>query len=178
MHQNRQQELVDSARAGDARAWESLYLAVYPRLQAYAVSRVGRGAADDAVSETMARAVARIERFRWEPSGFDPWLFGILRRVCLEHLRRQNRGRRDAGSYSIDTMQQPGDSLELADDHRSVRAAFSRLSAKEQELLQLRLVAGLSVDEVAHVLGKRSGAVRTAQSRALANLRQLLDGAT
>lgn len=132
--------------------------------------------ADDVVSETMARAVARIGAFRWEPSGFDPWLFGILRRVCLEHLRRQNRGRRGAGYNNIDTLQQPGDGVELADDHRSVRTAFSRLSSKEQELLQLRLVACLSVDEVARVLGKRSGAVRTAQSRALANLRQLMDG--
>jgi len=70
-----------------------------------------------------------------------------------------------------------GEDLELSDDHTEMRRAFSRLSPKERELLELRLVSGLTVDEVARVLGKRAGAIRTAQSRAVANLRQLLDGA-
>lgn len=176
MHQNQQQELVERAREGDPDAWECLYLSVYPRLRSYAASRVGPGAADDLVGETMARAVASIGRFRWEPSGFDAWLFGILRRVCLEHHRRQNRWTRKSALHPVDTVAQPGDDLELADDHRAVRLAFAQLSEKDRELLELRLLSGLSVDEVARVLGKRSGAVRTAQSRALASLRHLMDG--
>lgn len=169
---------MERARQGDPDAWESLYLGVYPRLRSYAASRVGPGAADDLVGETMARAVAGIGRFRWESSGFDAWLFGILRRVCLEHYRRQSRGRRQPAFHPVDTIAQPGDGLELADDHRAVRLAFSRLPTKDRELLELRLVSGLSVAEVARVLGKRSGAVRTAQSRALASLRILMDGTT
>ena len=124
----------------------------------------------------MARAVAAIGRFRWEPSGFDAWLFGILRRVCFEHLRRQNRRRREPAFLGVDTFVQPGEDVELSEEHGEIRRAFARLSAGERELLELRLVAGLSVDDVARVLGKRAGAVRTAQSRALSNLRSLLDG--
>lgn len=176
MHQNSQQELVERARGGDPDAWERLYLNVYPRLRSYAASRAGTDAADDLVGETMARAVASIGKFRWEPSGFDAWLFGILRRVCFEHLRRQNRRRREPAFLPVDTLLQPGEDVVLSDDHTEMRRAFSRLSPKERELLELRLVSGLSVDEVAGVLGKRAGAIRTAQSRAVANLRQLLDG--
>jgi RNA polymerase sigma-70 factor (ECF subfamily) len=63
----------------------------------------------------------------------------------------------------------------LADEHAAVRRAFDRLGDEERELLELRLIAGLSADEVAHVLGRRPGAVRMAQSRALIRLRAILE---
>jgi len=56
-----------------------------------------------------------------------------------------------------------------------MRAAFALLSADERELLELRVVGGLSAEEVAAALGKRAGAVRTAQYRALAHLRRILE---
>jgi RNA polymerase sigma-70 factor (ECF subfamily) len=55
-----------------------------------------------------------------------------------------------------------------------VRAAFSRLSSDDREVLELRVVGGLNADDVAVVLGKRAGAVRMAQSRPLARLRDEL----
>src|SRR3954468_12496997 len=61
------QELVDQlvgrARSNDADAWEALYRLAYPGLFSFAARRVGAIMADDVVSETMARAVASIERF-------------------------------------------------------------------------------------------------------------------
>lgn len=56
-----------------------------------------------------------------------------------------------------------------------VRSAFARLSLDEQEVLELRVVAGLSSDGAAHVLGKKPGAVRMAQARALARLRVMME---
>jgi Sigma-70, region 4 len=49
----------------------------------------------------------------------------------------------------------------------SVRRAFARLTTEEQEALELRVIAGLSAQEVAAVQGRRSGAVRMAQHRAI-----------
>jgi RNA polymerase sigma-70 factor (ECF subfamily) len=172
--------LVERAREGDADAWERLYRNIYPRLRAYAARHGGAGVAEDLVNETMARAVAGMGKFQWQSAGFDAWLFGILRWVCSEHRRRAGRRREQlrreqshcegAGAYH-----QPGDDLELAEDHVEVRMAFERLKPAERELLELRVMAGLSADEVAVVLGKRAGAVRTAQSRALAHLRELME---
>ena len=55
-----------------------------------------------------------------------------------------------------------------------MRQAFARLSDADRELLELRVVAGLSAEEAAAVLGRRPGAVRMAQSRALTRLRRHL----
>ena len=61
---------------------------------------------------------------------------------------------------------------------RAVRAAFAKLGPADQEVLELRIMAGLSADEVAQTLGKRPGAVRMAQNRALGRLRALMDGSS
>lgn len=171
MDQDDQRALVETARDGNATAWESLYLSLHPRLRAYLVRRVGAAEADDVVSETMTRAVAAIDHFRWEPPGFDGWVFGIARRASAEHLRRVARSRRHQMlAESIDWTSVDDETLRVS-DHAEVRRAFDQLQPDEREVLELRVIAGLSAEQVAAVLGKRPGTVRTAQSRALGHLR-------
>lgn len=66
---------------------------------------------------------------------------------------------------------------QLLDDEqqRALRAAFERLDPSDREVLELRLVGGLSAAGAAEVLGRREGAIRMAQSRALTRLRRLLE---
>ena len=84
--------LVDRARTGHSDAWEALFRRAYPRLFAYARRRLfAEQAADDAVSETMARAIKGIAGFEWRGGGFDAWIYGILRNVLLEGARHAAR---------------------------------------------------------------------------------------
>ncbi len=174
-----EEALVAAAKNGDADAWEVLYLRIYPRLAAFVWRRVDGASVDDVVNEVMARAVASIRRFRYGGAGFDPWIFGIARRTIADHYRRRARLRRsdDAGGSAggVDTAPDPTEGVELAEEYRRVRQRFELLGDRDRELLELRVVAGLSVEEVATALGKRPGAVRTAQSRALARLRTLME---
>ena len=173
--------LVDAARRGDELAWETLYRRLYPRLRSYLGRRVGYEHCEDAVNETMTRAVAGISRFELGEVGFDGWVFGIARRVAADHHRSAGRSRRqgEAAQRSADHIlsgEVPEEALVISEDHAHVRQSFSKLHPNEQELLELRVVAQLSVEDVAALLGKRPGAVRTAQSRALAHLRRLMTG--
>ena len=172
--------LVDAATAGDEAAWEALYRSLYPRLRAFFVRRVRLEHADDLVSETMTRAVASIERFVWTDAGFDGWVFGIARHVTVDHHRRQDRVRRYhhisrmfSGGKTDGTATVEQD-LVIGDDQALIRHLFTQLTPAEQEVLELRVIAGLSAEQVGEVLGHKAGAVRTAQSRALAHLRELM----
>jgi RNA polymerase sigma-70 factor (ECF subfamily) len=167
--------LAELAAAGDHAAWEQIYRSAYPRLWTYAAHHVGRQIADDVVAEVMMRAVAGISGFHWTPAGIAPWLFGIARRVVADHHRAAGRQRRWSRAVAAPAVSQPVDAVELADEHDAVRAAFNRLSAGDREVLELRVLAGLTPDQTAIVLGKRPGAVRTSQSRALARLRTWMD---
>lgn len=168
------QELVERARAGEHAAWDELYRSIHPKLLAYARRRLDPEPARDAVAETMARAVARIDRFTWSGGGFDAWLFGILRHVVLDVQRAA--GRRPTTQLTDRPSPDAEPLAHVLDDEEAValRAAFSRLAPAERELLELRVVAGLSSEQVAAVVGKRPGAVRMAQARALEKLRGLL----
>lgn len=172
-------ELVRRAQRHDPDAWEVLYRHSYPRLVAYARRRLQSGIdADDAVSETFARAFDQIPRFRWKGAGFDAWVQGILRNVVLERCRGASRRDNNPVPEQPSAEPNPLDQVLADEEQAAVRAAFATLDAGDRELLELRVVGQLGAKEVAAVLGKRAGAVRMAQSRALGRLRAALDEVT
>jgi RNA polymerase sigma-70 factor, ECF subfamily len=168
-------ELVERARNGDADAWDALYRRLYPKLLAYAGRRLSSAdEAREAVSEAMVRAVAGIEKYAGRGAGFDAWLYGILRHVVLDAHR--SRARVLVLPHFEEAADEPGPAERLLADEETtaVRAAFERLSAADQEILELRVVAQLSAEEVGLVLKRRPGAVRMAQHRALERLRHIV----
>jgi RNA polymerase sigma-70 factor (ECF subfamily) len=131
---------------------------------------------DDVVAETWSRAIKGIDRYRWTPVGFDGWLFGIARRVIADHHRQAGKvrvlGSRRVAEVAADG---PGDGLEVAQEWVGVRRRFAELPDADREVLELRVVAGLSAEQAGAVLGRKPGAIRTAQHRALTRLRGLLE---
>ena len=171
--------LVERARRGDQEAWAALYTSVYARLVSFAHRRLGNAdLARDAVSETMARAVTRIDTYVGTDEGFAPWLFGICRHVVVD-IQRQTYRPLPPGLLRSDVDGPgPAEAVLDAEEQAQVRAAFARLDPDERELLELRVVGGLSSAEVAAALGKQPGTVRMAQMRALGRLRTFLEEAS
>jgi RNA polymerase sigma-70 factor (ECF subfamily) len=168
--------VVARAAHHDPDAWEQLYRHAHRRLWSYTRRRLfDAQAADDAVSETMTRALHSIERFTWQRAGFDAWLYGIARNVVFEMGRTRRR------DVTVDAAPWPAASpgpeertiARLEAD--ALRSAFERLEPAEREVLELRINGGLSAEQAGAVLGKQAGAVRMAQSRALNRLRIMLE---
>lgn len=174
------EELFEAARAGSTDAWEQLYLFARPQLYRFARLRLATDdQADEAVSETFARAIAAATRYR-RGSGAVAWLVGICRNVVRESYRAGDRTRsidpvRFAAAAGPSADPEPGHQVLVNEEVGTLRRAFARLSDEDREVLALRIVVGLEADQVAEVLGKRAGAVRMAQSRALARLRTHLE---
>ena len=167
--------LVAALKAGDHAIWEARYRTVYPGLLAYARRRLGADDARDAVNETMTRAVDKVSSFECRGVSFDGWLYGILRHVVADATRSRIR-RLTPGALAEDQpVPEPSERLIHREEARAVRRAFACLTPADQELLELRVVRGLSSDDVASIVGKRPGAVRMGQSRALQRLRNALE---
>lgn len=167
---------------GDQERWEAVYRRVYPKLFAYCRRRLNDDhAAEDAVAEVMARAIAGAGRFPPEAEGIDGWLFGICRNVLQERWRGQRRDARwvDLGPSLVALVDDgPLDQVLHQEERARLVAAFARLKPEERDLLELRVAAGLDAEAVAGVLGKRPGTVRMAQTRALTRLRTFLEEVT
>jgi RNA polymerase sigma-70 factor (ECF subfamily) len=171
--------LIERARHSDPDAWEALYTGAYPALISFARRRLMRlDMADDAVSETFERAYSKIDSFRWRDGGFNAWLYTILRNVVKEMTRKHWREVGDAQLAGIeDSSPEPLFRVLHDEEAAAVRAAFAQLRPDEQELLELRVLGRLDSHETAALLGKKPGAVRMAQSRALERLRALMQEA-
>lgn len=164
----------------DPDAWEQLYLEARPVLWRFARARLATDdQAEDAVSDTMVRAMAAIGRYCETPhrsGGIIAWLVGIERNVIHEIYRAGARLRSVPVAHETAPVES-ADRLVAADEARAVRFAFSLLPDDDQELLGLRVVANLDSATTARILGKRPGAIRMAQARALGRLRVTLDEA-
>ena len=125
-----------------------------------------------------ARA-APISTFAWTAAGIDGWLFGIARNVVLETYRGGSRTTATdpqvlaahAESRHAVRAPDPAEQVVADEERRMVRLAFDRLTEQDRELLGLRVVVGLGSEAVGVITGRRPGAVRMAQSRALQRLR-------
>lgn len=168
--------LLARARALDPDAWEAVYRRSYAQLVEYARRRLPVGAdPDDAVSEAMARAMDRVGLLEDRGLRLEAWLYGILRNVVLEQQRAGARTSAPPQDQLVDPGPGPLEQVLDQEVAGSLRRAFGRLADDDQEILWLRLVARLSAAEVAQVVDRREGAVRTAQSRALDRLRRHLE---
>lgn len=134
-------------------------------IYAYLLRTLGDArAAEELTQETFYRACVAALRFRGE-SSVRTWLFGIARRVLLEHLRQRRRER--PAAEAGDTPDTP-----RTDDERiDLERAFARLSIEDRELLMLVDVLGLEPKEVAETMGIKPSAARVRLHRARRRLR-------
>lgn len=132
--------------------------------------------AADATQQIFANAFAALPSFIDRDNSFRPWLFRIAHNEVLARLQRRARRPqsqlRDAANV-VDLTPSPEDLAIVADDHQRLRILLEHLPSDRRRICELRF-AGLTDREIAGVLGKSQGAVRTAQSRAVAQLRELM----
>ena len=129
----------------------------------------------------MVRAIADVDRYQPGDAGIDGWLFGICHNVLRERWRGHRRDARwaDLGPSLVALIDDgPLDQVLRQEERGRLVAAFARLKPDERDVLELRVTAGLDTDAVAEALGKRPGAVRMAQARALSRLRTFLEEVT
>lgn len=167
-------ELVERART-DPEAFATLYLRYVDSIYAHCYWRLrDRDAAEDATSQIFTQALAGLSRFDARRGPFRSWLFTIAHHVVVDQYRKPpNSGTLESAAELLATDQSPEDQAIAAEQERSLRAALDELTARERQVVELRL-AGLTGSEIGQALGCRTGAVGIAQFRAIRKLRTLL----
>jgi len=170
--------LVDAARAGGDWAFARLWQELSPAVAGYLRAR-GVAEADDVTSEVFLAAFQGITTFDGNGARFRSWLFTIAHHRGVDSLRRQTRLVREV-EYAEDddqrTVSSAEDTAMINVRAAETRALLSRLTPEQREVVVLRFVADLSLEEVAEITGRRLGAVKQLQRRGIAGLRRHLDG--
>src|SRR6266700_3658558 len=174
-------DAVGRAQQGDAEAFRLLYRDLQPRLLRYLHALAGQDA-DDIASDTWLQVTRDLAGFSGTYDGFRGWVATIARHRALDHLRRAQRkpalsvpaedlATWPATGESADTAQRALDAVSTT----SAIALIATLPPDQAEAVLLRAVLGLDATTAGNVLGKRSGAIRTAASRGLRTLGKKLE---
>ena len=166
-----EKDLVHRAKAGDAEAFTALYDAYLSQVYRYVFFRVADNqTAEDITSQVFLRAWEHLKRYRQDGS-FLGWLYTIARNAVIDHYRTRKEvvSLDDALPLPVDgpTLQER---VESKFEKEHIRHAMLQLTSDQKEVLSLKFMAGFSTEEIAHHLGKREGAVRALQMRALRTL--------
>ncbi len=166
-------DLLPAAQAGAGWALSALWEAYSPSVRRYAASR-GSLEPDDLTSEVFLGVLTGIASFEGDAAfgrGCSPWRTDGSSTSCASGPdagptpRRRSTSR--AGASAEDrALENDGTARALA--------LLAGLSPDQQEVLLLRIVADLSVEQVAAAVGKRPGAVKALQRRGLDSLRRVI----
>jgi RNA polymerase sigma-70 factor, ECF subfamily len=175
----RVRELVVRGQQGDRDALEELYLIHFDRIYSYLHVSVGnRHDAEDLTTQTFLRMLEKIRSFKWRSAPFSAWLFRIAHNLAMDHFRAQRRWQPEEEVPEPAGDEEP--SAELAAmktiGRESMLKLIEGLSPEQQQVLTLKFVFNLKNAEVAAILDKTEGAVKSLQHRALVSLQKHVDG--
>jgi len=172
MDQQQELALVKKAQSGDREAMGMLWDALTPKLFGYLVNVTrDKTLAEDLLQSTWLKAIEALPRFQSRGYRISAWLFAIARNECRQHWRK--------AKYETD---RPIVENDITDDNRNTSdnkiladQLLNKLSEDDRELLRLRYIADLPLNEVARVLNINAVAVRVRMHRALARARAAMD---
>ena len=174
--------IIDRHHAGDTQAFADLYRRYHDTIYRFIYYRMRNNhqLAEDLAADTFVRALKNIDNLAWQ--GRDPgaWLVTIARNLVADHYKSA-RTRLDTSvdehHEREDHQPQPDDAAMHTELGHILSAAMQNLTAPQREVLHLRYLRGLNVDEAATVMGLQEGAVKALTfraTRALARVPQIM----
>ncbi len=167
-----------AAAQRDPAAFGVIYQRHAAQIYSYLLARTGEDEAADLTHQVFVRALDALPRYRHHGVPIAAWLFRIARNAVTDTHRRRK------GTITWDRLpeaMQPAADDDLADGViqrervERLRQVLTDLTPEKQELLTLRFAGGLTVREIAGVLGRSDGAVKMELRRTLHTLKERYD---
>lgn len=166
------------AQGGDEAAFALLWRDLHPALLRYL--RLTEEAADDIASETWATVVKGMRRFSGSEAAWRSWVFVTARRRAVDAGRRRARTAQVEEAWRARSPEasaaDPADVVGADLDTEAAVRLVAQLSPLQAEVIVLRVLTGLSPEEVGRIVGRSPGAVRVATHRGLKRLEQIMSG--
>jgi RNA polymerase sigma factor (sigma-70 family) len=173
-------DVLAAARTGAAWAFEVLYRDLAPAVTGY-LRLHGAVEPDDLASETFIGVFTGLSGFSGDEGALRAWVFTIAHRRLVDDWRRRSRRPQVVDDSDLLAEQFGGD---VEDDvlvrvgAETVQELCGGLPTDQRAVLLLRILADLTVEQVAQVMGRSEGSVKALQRRGLRTLRDRLEAAS
>ena len=177
-HEDIQDELlVIQCQEGDDKALESLIARWQPRLGRFAWRLTGeREAARDIVQDAWLAIVKGIRRLD-DPARFRTWAYRIVSNKCADWIRRRAAHRsatRNMGDATVASSTEEVSASDSRGDVARLRQAMRELPDEQRAILSLHYLDGMSIAEIAEVIGTPVGTVKSRLYHARNRLKETL----
>jgi len=171
-----EERIARGLQKGDPEAWSRVYEGYFTKIYRYIAIRVGNNTeAEDLAEQVFLKALESSSSFKWRGAPVSAWLFRIAHNQVIDYWRRtKSKTPLPLGEYLPSNGVDPEEEAERNVNMREVVQAMDQLTHAQRDVIELRFAGGLSVAEVAKVLGKSEGAVKVMQHSALLALRKRL----
>ena len=171
-----EESLVERAKQHDREAFAQLYEQHFDRIYRYLVLKIGdETEAEDMTQQVFLNALQSISSFKWKGVTFSAWLYRIAHNQAVDFLRRKSKRATVPIDESLPSRSAgPQQLAEQSLDISQLVSATRRLTRAQREVIALRFASGLSVAEVARVMGRSEGAVKALQHSAVVCLRKVM----
>ena len=171
-----ERELIERAKECDSSAFARLYEYYYQGIYNYIYLRVSDvSQAEDLTSEVFMKVLESIDSFTFRGIPFSSWLYRIARNMMVDYYRSHKEPvDLPLKDEVLPAGKDPSDVFERELTQQELVRALSNLTEDQQEVVILRFVEGFSPSDVAQVLGKSEGAVKSLQYRGLNSLNRVL----
>lgn len=169
--------VVSAAGEGAEWAWSRLYEELAPQILGYLRVRGARNP-EDLVGEVFVQLARNLARFSGDAASFRSWVFMIAHHRLSNERRRFARRPEVVGSApeaSHPVVESAEDAALRAMGTEGVLGMLVGLTPEQRDVIALRVIADLSLDETARIMGKKVGAIKQLQRRALLSLRGVLE---
>jgi RNA polymerase sigma-70 factor, ECF subfamily len=169
--------LVVAAKAGDATAFGELYERYRDAIYRFCLARTGSAHdAEDLTADVFVKALQSIDRYQDRGLPFAAFLYRIARNAAIDRSRTVKQPLSVDGLLVEPASKQNVEAEATLQVERSILlAALARLKPEHRDVIVMRFIEGYAALEVAQLLGKTEGAIRTLQHRALERLRKEFD---
>ena len=169
--------LLAAAQSGGSWAFERLYAALAPAVVGY-LRMQGAADPEDLTNEVFFNAFTAIGSFTGDEGQFRSWIFTIAHHRLIDERRRSARRPQMAGEEAKEQADSGGDVEDEVLRRLSVervRKLCERLAPDQRDVLLLRMLSAMTVEQAAEALGKSPTAVKALQRRALDAIRRLIE---
>jgi RNA polymerase sigma-70 factor, ECF subfamily len=171
------QQVLQRARTYDAQALAEIYDRYAAPIYGYLYRVLGDAAqAEDLTSEVFLRLLQALPTNRAPHDHLEGWLYRVAHNLAMDLFRRQKKGPAvPLAEELVADDGQPSDRIEDRQVKQQLRAGIRRLTTDQQRVILLRFAEERPLAEVARLMGKSEGAIKTLQHRAVSRLRKLLE---
>jgi RNA polymerase sigma factor (sigma-70 family) len=170
------QGTLDAARTGAEWAWTGIYRDLAPAVLGYLRARRAHEP-EDVTGEVFLQVVRDLHRFQGGEHEFRAWVFVIAHHRLLDEGRRRTRRPVDLepdGPVAASEADEVETRVIQSTSADGVQRIIDRLAPDQRDVLLLRVLGDLTVEEVARAVGKSPGAVKALQRRGLAAIKRTL----